>query len=159
MKMECRNCRKLKEINLSGKSEGLCHVCYKKLLWKPKLVICKRCNQEKPMHAFGLCNGCYTSIFQMDKVYSYLRKKRYNVSVETYDNATKQCVLCGFDKVVDLHHLDHNKKNNSPTNLIGLCPNHHKMLHHREFQAEVFEQLKEKGFSVPKSYQKDELFK
>jgi len=41
----------------------------------------------------------------------------------------KKCVVCGFDKIVAVHHMDENKNNNSPNNLIPLCPNHHEMFH------------------------------
>ena len=41
----------------------------------------------------------------------------------------KQCIICGFDKIVEVHHRDHNRNNNEPMNLIPLCPNHHQMLH------------------------------
>jgi predicted HNH restriction endonuclease len=30
---------------------------------------------------------------------------------------------------VAIHHIDENKKNNEPSNLIPLCPNHHEMCH------------------------------
>lgn len=40
-----------------------------------------------------------------------------------------KCVICGFDKIVAIHHIDQNKQNNDPTNLIPLCPNHHEMCH------------------------------
>lgn len=41
----------------------------------------------------------------------------------------EKCALCGFDKVVAVHHIDESKENNSYRNLIPLCPNHHEMLH------------------------------
>lgn len=41
----------------------------------------------------------------------------------------KECAICGFDKIVAIHHLDENRKNNDPKNLIPLCPNHHEMVH------------------------------
>ena len=41
----------------------------------------------------------------------------------------KECAICGFNKVVEVHHLDENHNNNDPDNLIPLCPNHHQMLH------------------------------
>jgi hypothetical protein len=64
------------------------------------------------------------------------------------DNATRyrtlafrhweeKCVVCGFDKVVAVHHIDENKENNSPRNLIPLCPNHHEMIHHNKWRDEV----------------------
>lgn len=41
----------------------------------------------------------------------------------------EKCVICGFDKIVAIHHIDENKQNNDPKNLIPLCPNHHEMVH------------------------------
>ena len=41
----------------------------------------------------------------------------------------KECIVCGENKIVEVHHLDENNKNNSPNNLIPLCPTHHKYLH------------------------------
>ena len=43
----------------------------------------------------------------------------------------KECVVCGENKVVEVHHLDENPKNNSPSNLIPLCPTHHQYWHSR----------------------------
>ena len=57
------------------------------------------------------------------------------------ERTNKKCAICGFDKAVDLHHLDHNRKNNSRGNLIGLCPNHHKMIHDMRYSDEVKSQL------------------
>ncbi len=155
----CKNCNKEKEVAEEGKSEGLCKVCYKKLIWEPKIVRCDRCERMRPMHAKGLCNGCYNSIFHVEKVKIHNTRRYHNIDFETYKNATKLCVICGFDKIVDLHHLDMNHDNNSKENLTGLCPNHHKMVHHREFQKEVFQRLKEKGLFVPHGFKDDNLFK
>jgi hypothetical protein len=40
-----------------------------------------------------------------------------------------RCVICGFDQVVDVHHIVGRKRGGSddPTNLLTLCPNHHRM--------------------------------
>jgi len=48
-----------------------------------------------------------------------------------------------------LHHIDKNKQNNSKKNLIGLCPNHHRMINNFSFRQEVFQLLKEKGYDLP----------
>lgn len=41
----------------------------------------------------------------------------------------KECVVCGENIVIDVHHLDENHKNNTPQNLVPLCPTHHRYLH------------------------------
>ncbi len=142
----CKNCQKEKEVYQSGKSEGLCHVCYKKLIWKPKLVKCVRCERMLPNRAKGFCVGCYNSTFHLDKVKVHNAKRAHNIEPELYRKIIEKCMVCGFDKIVEIHHLDHNHRNNSIDNLTGLCPNHHKLLHSKKYQQEIFQILKEKGF-------------
>jgi len=152
MKGICSNCKKEKEVSSSGISKGLCHYCYKKLIWKPKKIICKRCGRELPMQAKGLCKGCYTSVFHINNIKAHNAKKEHNLDFDSYKQLTAKCVICGFEKIVELHHLDLNHKNNSRENLIGVCPNHHKMIHNRDYRKEVFDILRSKGFKVPDTY-------
>lgn len=44
-------------------------------------------------------------------------------------NKVGKCQCCGFDEVLDLHHADQNHHNNSPENLVVLCPNCHAKVH------------------------------
>ncbi|MEK6924920.1 MAG: hypothetical protein AABW71_01640 [Nanoarchaeota archaeon] len=156
----CSNCKKAKDhIAASGKAQGICKECYRKLIWKPQPIQCKRCERMMPHKAFGLCNGCYNSVFHIEKVKAGNKRKYHNIDYETYKTATKVCVFCGFDKLVDLHHLDMNHDNNSVENLTGLCPNHHKMVHHRAHQKEILQQLRDKSFTVPEGFKDDNLFK
>ncbi len=141
----CTNCNQEKEHH----AKGLCYICYKKLKWKPKIQICKRCKRKMPIHAKGLCAGCYNYIFHLEKNKAYNHRKFHNVDLKTYKRVTKECVICGFNKIIDLHHIDLNKQNNDTKNLIGLCPNHHRMIHNLNFRNEIFQILKEKGFNNP----------
>jgi hypothetical protein len=142
---KCINCAEEKEHH----AKGLCYTCYKKLKWQPKIEKCKRCARKLPLHAKGYCGGCYNYLFHLDKNKAYNHRRSHNVDIKTYRKTTKECVICGFDQIVDLHYIDQNKKNNSPKNLIGLCPNHHRMIHVSKFRDEIFKILKEKGFSLP----------
>jgi ribosomal protein L37E len=144
--VKCKNC----DREMENHAKGYCITCYKKIAWKPRKIICKRCKREMPHHSKGLCPGCYQFVFHLEHNKAWNNKKNYNLTQETYKKITEKCVICGFDKVIDLHHLDENKKNNSNENLIGLCPNHHKMIHDYKYREETFNQLKEKGFNTPK---------
>ena len=53
--------------------------------------------------------------------------KRHGISLELYTEKTQECSICGFKEWVELHHINSNKKDNDPNNLIGLCPNHHRL--------------------------------
>ena len=140
-------------------TKGICHNCYRRLIWVPPKSPCKRCGRMRPIQAWGFCNGCYNSVFHIEKVKAHNRQNQHNIPNELYKKVVQSCVVCGFDKIIDLHHLDHNHSNNSELNLIGLCPNHHRMVHHRDFCQEVFPVLKSKGYSIPDSYEEDSELK
>ena len=95
----------------------------------------------------GLCSGCYNTTYFLDYQKARNQTKLYGLDYGIYKKITEKCVICGFDKFVVLHHLDQDKKNNSINNLVGLCPNHHQMLHTLKYRDEVFQLLKERGFS------------
>jgi len=156
----CNHCKKEKKyVHASGRSEGLCKECYRKLIWKPKPRECERCGRMKKHQAYGLCPGCYNSTFHLEKVKLHNARRYHNIEPTLYKKVISKCAICEFNKVVEMHHIDHNKTNNSEDNLAGLCPNHHKMIHTKEHQREVFDILRQKGFNIPQSnYKNDEYF-
>lgn len=49
----------------------------------------------------------------------------------------KECVVCEESNIVEVHHLDENHTNNSPENLVPLCPTHHHQYWHSQFKSLV----------------------
>jgi hypothetical protein len=80
----------------------------------------------------GLNNGNYKDGGNGDPEYRKICFKNYK----------KACLVCGFDKIVEVHHIDENHNNNDPSNLIPLCPNHHKMIHMMKYKQEVLDEIK-----------------
>jgi len=100
-----------------------------------------------------VCNNCKRDFIVIEKEYKFPIKDRYyccDFCARSYSakiNAEKNgithyraickkynaqiCIIpeCGFHKIVDVHHVDENSKNNSKENLVYLCPNHHRMFH------------------------------
>ncbi len=104
---KCGFCDKSKEVAYSEKLDKYqCKTCYKKHVWKPRLVKCKRCERMLPMHAKGFCTGCYNSTFHIDKVKVLNAKYAHNINKETYEKLVERCTVCDFDKIVEIHHLD-----------------------------------------------------
>jgi hypothetical protein len=52
----------------------------------------------------------------------------------------KECVICGENKIVAVHHYDENHNNNEPDNLIPICPTHHQYVHSR-YRDEVIKKI------------------
>lgn len=49
----------------------------------------------------------------------------------------QECTICGWGISVDVHHIDGDHNNDDPSNLIPLCPNHHRMAHMREYKDQI----------------------
>lgn len=48
-----------------------------------------------------------------------------------------KCAVCNWDKVVEVHHIDEDNKNNDPKNLIPLCSNHHRLTVTKQYKDEI----------------------
>jgi len=57
-------------------------------------------------------------------------------------NHKKQCVVCGFTKIIEVHHINEIHDDNRVENLIFLCPNHHKM-YHSKYKEEIIPYIEE----------------
>lgn len=134
----CRECGN----ELPHCAKGLCHNCYRRV--GTPLIRCSVCKKEKPSHAKGMCNSCYMKALYYDNIKASNIKRYHNISLDEWKNVTKECLICGFDKIVELHHLDKNRENDHRDNLIGLCPNHHKMLHCEKYKEEIIKEIKKK---------------
>ena len=42
----------------------------------------------------------------------------------------KKCLVCDEANIVEAHHVDHDRENNTPENVIPLCPTHHNYWHY-----------------------------
>ena len=98
--------------------------------------ICKRCSSEftyvgrENTKAFKQAQFCSRSCAN-----SRVRKVTRYTSI-AFKHWKKECVVCGEDNVVAVHHLDNNHKNNTPTNLVPLCPTHHQYMHSK-YRAKI----------------------
>lgn len=84
--------------------------------------------------------GCSNSFFRTGKNnpnYKDIQDRAHEAQYRLicFKHYEQRCAICGWDLCVDVHHIDGNNKNNEPSNLIPLCPNHHvltRMLRHKE---------------------------
>lgn len=84
------------------------------------------------------------SVNRIEQIKKHNAEAYHNIPYDLYKKITEKCFICDFDSIVELHHIDENHNNNSETNMIGLCPNHHAMIHHREFRNEILKKLMDK---------------
>ena len=93
-----------------------CPVCTKEYtrLWYDETTTCSR--------------GCANTYFMSGEDHPNYKENAGHRAMCLRNHEAK-CVVCGECKVIDVHHNDENKSNNSPQNLIPLCPTHHAYVH------------------------------
>jgi predicted HNH restriction endonuclease len=117
---------------------------------KAHLFVCENCEEEfikecreftKTFKQVRFCSrSCANSTGGKAKVDKYGVSQYRTVAFKHYK---KECLICKFDKVVEVHHLDSDNTNNDISNLVPLCPNHHMMIHRSKYKEEVIQLIEE----------------
>ena len=107
--------------------------------------ICPVCGKEFETQIRGdrrekttCSHSCSNSFFRSGKDNGNWSDDSYRSTCFLYHK--KECIICGENKIVEVHHMDENKNNNSPENLVPLCPTHHQYWHSR-YKEEVEETI------------------
>lgn len=126
----CPQCAQDKRDASSPKIEFICAYCGQKFLRTPSKVVSKSglqfcCREHKDL-AQRIASG---------KQFDEMRPNHYGgidsgsgyrtVAFRTYPH---KCAICGWDEdedILQVHHIDENRKNAKPENLIILCPTCH----------------------------------
>lgn len=81
------------------------------------------------------CSNTYFRSGENNGMFEHTRKKGLFGSAHyrtiCFMHHKKECVVCGEDKIVEVHHMDENKSNTDPRNLVPLCSTHHRYWHSR----------------------------
>lgn len=96
---------------------------------------CPVCNTEfktklNHKHEKTTCSyACANTYFRSGKFNPNWSDDAYRTTCFAYHK--KECIVCGENKIVSVHHYDENHNNNEISNLIPLCPTHHQYVHSR----------------------------
>tara|TARA_B110000483_G_C17722152_1_gene361319 strand:+ start:85 stop:531 length:447 start_codon:yes stop_codon:yes gene_type:complete len=105
---------------------------------------CVKCNNEYIIegreHTKKVQDSKYCSRSCANSRQDYWNNNATNYRTLCFQNNPKECRICGFDKIVVVHHMDEDHNNNDIENLIPLCPNHHEMFHSKH-KEEVLKDL------------------
>jgi hypothetical protein len=136
MIVKCQTCNKevkkwdylVKNINLE---KYCCRQCIAEKTKEDR--ICPICNvtftvykREKKITCSYACSNKH---FRIDENNGNWKQDSYRSTCFLYHE--KQCIVCGENKIVEVHHYNKNHDDNSVDNLIPLCPTHHKYMHSR----------------------------
>lgn len=122
-KFKCQHCSEERnKANITKHEKG----CYLNPL---NIKLCPVCDQPiKNYKENTTCSYvCSNKKFRTGPNHGNWKEDRYQTTCFHYHE--KKCVICQETNIIDVHHFDENHANNTPTNLIPLCPTHHKYWH------------------------------
>lgn len=109
---------------------------------------CPVCGGPKKNKASVTCSyACSNTFFRRGP----RAEAKNNYRSITFKHHSKECVVCGEDKIVACHHMNGDHYDNRPENLVPLCPTHHGYWHSkwryliedkvRAYQEQFFERM------------------
>lgn len=106
------------------------------------IKLCKVC--ESPIKDYKNSKGtCSHSC--SNKFFRHLRNKPGNYRRYTticWKEHKKECVVCGENKIVAVHHMNEDRNDNRSENLVPLCPTHHTYMHSK-YKKEILSIVEE----------------
>ncbi len=96
--------------------------------------------------------GCANTHYRSGSNHANYKEGKVRYREIAFKYHKHRCVICGEKNSVDVHHYDENKKNNSPRNLVPLCPTHHKYMHTIQFKPLIIEKVKRYMTRFKKKY-------
>jgi len=95
---------------------------------------CKHCNSEFLVKSDNLDKQCCSySCSNKSKLRGLAGVKTTYRSI-CFEHHQHKCCVCPETNVVAVHHMDGNHKNNTPSNLVPLCPTHHTYVHSKKLK-------------------------
>jgi predicted nucleic acid-binding Zn ribbon protein len=91
--------------------------------------MCPQCGTAFSGKSETCSRACANTYFRSGERHPNWKESRYRTTC--FLHHIKSCVVCGEDNIVEVHHLDEDRDNNDPSNLIPLCPTHHAYWHSR----------------------------
>ena len=94
-------------------------------------VVKERENQYPIKEQYFCSRNCANSTGGKAKAKKYHYDKVARYTTVAWRHHEKKCVICDEENIVAVHHLNEVHTDNSPENLIPLCPTHHQYMHSR----------------------------
>lgn len=119
--VNCQYCTKELTEVFAAKHEAVCY------LNPSNIVPCQVCGKPLQKKVLKTCKKCTNTYYRSGTNNPNWKQDRYVTTCFLHHK--KECVVCGESNVIDVHHLDEDRNNNEPRNLIPLCPTHHRYWH------------------------------
>jgi len=124
IRVNCQFCDKNISFPNITKHENACYLNPKNIR---KCPVCDKIIKNKDSNTCSY--SCSNTFYRSGRNASNWNEETYRTTCFEYHE--KKCVICSEELIVAVHHLDGNRENNKPENLIPLCATHHQYWHSR----------------------------
>ena len=124
-KHPCKYCSTL--YSLSGKSRHESSCLKNPTIKKMREKNCPVCEKLFYTYSVTCSYSCANKMFRSGENHGNWKEGSYRTTCFLYHE--KKCVVCDEKKVLHVHHVNKNTKDNRPSNLIPMCPTHHRYFH------------------------------
>lgn len=131
-KLKCKYCDEFKHVSSISRHENACN---SNLANQKECPVCYSIFSTKGTTCSYSCSNTY---FRSGENNPNWKESSYRTTCFLYHK--KECIICGEANIVEVHHMDEDKENNTPSNLMPLCPTHHQYYHSR-FKDIVFDKI------------------
>lgn len=118
----CQFCGTSTTIANIDRHERSCHS-------NPSLPKCPVCLGPKHKNNVTCSFACSNTYFRSGPNNASWSGENYKLICKQFHKF--KCVVCPESRLLDVHHMDGNRENNEPKNLIFLCATHHRYWHSR----------------------------
>jgi predicted nucleic acid-binding Zn ribbon protein len=136
-KTSCKYCTKETTLGNIKRHEDFCY------LNPDNIKHCAVCNSiiKNYKSSKGTCSrSCANTFFKSGENNGNFKGDSYQFLC--FSNHKKECVVCGENKIVAVHHLNENHEDNTIENLIPMCPTHHQYMHSK-YKKEILHVVEE----------------
>jgi len=125
-RVSCQYCNKDTTVANISRHE---QTCYLNPLAMKRCLVCNNIIKNNKTSKGTCSRSCANTYFKSGEQNGNWKGTNYQTLCFTQHN--KECIICGENKIVAVHHMNEDHNDNRIENLVPLCPTHHQYMHSR----------------------------
>lgn len=102
------------------------------------LIECPVCGIEFEQRRSRTCSKKCGADYKMLNGFKLKAVEATKYQTIAFKSHERRCIVCGERKVLEVHHYNGNHDDDSPENLVPMCPTHHRYMHSKyRYQIET----------------------
>lgn len=136
-KVKCKFCDKETTVGNIAKHEDSCYMNPKNI---KRCVVCDSIIKNYKTSKGTCSKSCANKHFKSGEQNGNWKGTNYQTLC--FAHHKKECIICGENKIVAVHHMNEDHNDDRIENLVPLCPTHHQYMHSR-YKSEILAKVEE----------------